>query len=183
MIFGKVVKKTKINKKEVIFRYPKMEDLEGLRWLHNELVQERAYIELQKKMTKRSQLEWLLQAIRKIEEKEGILLLLESERVLKGYGQIERFGLAPPAFHIGELNLCLAEDARRQGLGSQLFLNVMREVKRVLKVKIIFIDIAKENKHALNFFEALGFKVVGKIKRGFKYYGRYLDNIILVKYL
>lgn len=183
MVFGKIVKKTIINKKEVILRYPKMEDLEGLRELHNKLVQERAFIELQKRMTNRSQLEWFLQIIRKIEKREAVLLILESESRIRGYGLMERFGLAPPAFHIAELNIALSEDVRRKGYGRQLFWNIMREVKRVLRVKIIFIDVAKSNKHALNFFEEMGFKIVGKIKRGFKYYGRYLDDIILVKYL
>lgn len=183
MIFGKVVKKTKINKKEGLFRYPKMEDLDGLRKLHNDLVKEKDYIELQTRMTKRSQLEWLLQKIRKIEKKEGVLLIFESEGEILGYALIERFGLTPPAFHIGELNLCLAKKVRREGYGSQLFLTIKREAKGVLKIKIIFIDVAKPNKPSLNFFERFGFKIVGKIKRGFKYYGRYLDNIILVKYL
>ena len=183
MTFGKIVKKTKIDKREVIFRYLKIEDLADLRKLHNDLVEERAYIELQTKMTKSAQLEWLLEKIKKIEDKEGILLVIEEGGKAKGYGLIERFGLTIPAFHIGELNMCLAKDIRRQGYGTHLFLNLMREIKKLLKIKIIFIDIAKPNKAALNFYEKLGFKTVGKIRRGFRYYKRYLDDIILVKYL
>lgn len=183
MISGKIIKEKKINKKRIIFRYPKIEDIEHLKNFHNSLIKERAYIEFQKKVSSRFQFEWLFQLIIKMEKREAILVILEVENEIKGYALIERFGLNPPAFHIGELNLYLAKDVRRQGYGTQLFLTAIKEVKKLLKIKIIFIDVAKNNKPSLEFFNKVGFKVIGKIKRGFKYYGRYLDDIILVKYL
>ena len=185
MKFGEIVKKIKLAKKEIILRYPKIEDLNGFRCLTNSLVEEGAFINIQTKISRKKELEWLLDQIKNIENKKGILLVVEIDGEIKGFATIEKsWGLTrQPGFHIGELEINLAKDARRIGLGDRLLLIAIREAQKRLKIKIIFIDVAKPNKIALNFYEKHGFKKVGVIRKGFKYHGKYFNDLILVKYL
>lgn len=184
MILGKIIKEFKFNKGKVIFRYPKIEDVSGLLELINSLVGERAYISVQKKMTFKKELYWLVEKIKRMEKKRNIILVLEKDDYIKGLAEIEKFSLKTiPASHIGELEIILAKDVRGKGLGEKFLSAIISEAKKNLKIKIVFIDIAKKNKVALDFYQKMDFKIVGKIKKGFKYYGKYVDDIILVKYL
>ena len=180
---GKIVKKFKLNNKEVIFRYPKIEDVNSLLKLINSLVKEKAYISVQKKQTPKKEMYWLFEKLKRIDTKRNIILLLEIEGEIKGLSEIERFSRVIPGSHIGELEIILSEDIRREGFGKFFLTTIIKEAKKILKIKIIFIDVAKSNKIALNFYQKFGFRIVGKIRRGFKHYGKYLDDIILVKYL
>jgi len=179
----RIIKKFKIDNEEIILRYPKFEDGRELLNLINSLVEERAFISVQKKASFKKELYWLFEKIRRIDAKEDIILVLEKEGKIRGLAEVEKFSRVIPGAHIGELEIILAKDMRGKGLGEKFFEVIAREAKKKLNIRIIFIDVAKPNKTALNFYDKLGFKMVGKIKRGFKYYGKYLDDVILVKYL
>jgi RimJ/RimL family protein N-acetyltransferase len=148
------------------------------------LVEERAYISVQKKQSLKKEMYWLVEKLKRIDMKLNIILLMEIDKEIKGLAEIERFSQRTiPAAHIGELEIILARDIRGKGFGTRFFSTITREAKKRLKLKIIFVDVAKPNKYALEFYQNLGFKIIGKIKKGFKYYGRYFDDVILVKYL
>ena len=57
------------------------------------------------------------------------------------------------------------------------------EAKKILKIKIIRLNAFAANKRALAFYKKMGIKRLGRIRGGLKYYGRFMDEIILVKYL
>ena len=85
--------------------------------------------------------------------------------------------------HVGGFGILLKKEVRNIGLGQKIIPLLIREAKKEIKIKIVTLQVVKENKIALHVYEKLGFQRVGEIKRGINHFGKYLDEIIMVKYL
>lgn len=73
------------------------------------------------------------------------------------------------------LNICIHPDYQQQGLGTQLFDQLIQQLQ-ALSVDAIFIEVRTSNKSALLFYQKLGFKVIDSRK---KYYSNGEDAKIL----
>ena len=179
---GKVVKKFKHHGQEVIFRYPKMSDLNDLLFLANVLVKERAYISMQKKLTRKKEAEWLKTSLKEIKAKKRIILVVEIDGKIMGNANINKSSLSVQS-HVTSFGIILGREVRGVGLSEQLFQAIEKEAKTRFKIKIIKLNACSANKRAISFYRKMGFKEIGRIKKGIKHYGRYLDEVLMVKYL
>ena len=73
------------------------------------------------------------------------------------------------------LNICIHPEYQHQGLGIQLFDNLIQQLQ-TLSLNMIFIEVRASNKSALLFYQKLGFKVIDSRK---KYYSNGEDAKIL----
>ena len=85
--------------------------------------------------------------------------------------------------HVGELGILLVKYYRGMGLGKFMMRYMIKEAHQKLKLEIITLKVYSKNKPAIRLYRKLGFKVAGKIPKGIKYYGKYMDDIIMFKHL
>ncbi|MBU0476567.1 GNAT family N-acetyltransferase [Patescibacteria group bacterium] len=182
MAHEKIIEKFNLEGKEIIFRYPKLKDLEGLLDIINSLVEEKAMLTVQKKKTKREEKKWFLNKLKKIGSKKAISLVVQIEEKAMGSVFIEK-GERISEDHAGKLGISLRKEIRGKGIGKKLLNEAIKEAKKILKIKIVRLRTMGNNKIAQNFYKKSGFKEIGRIKNGFTYYGKYVDEVIMVKYI
>jgi len=177
-----IVEKFNVENKEIIFRYPKPEDWKGLLNIINSLVEERAMISAQKKKTKKEEIEWLTGLLKEIKKKKMVFLVVEVDDKIVGSAEIaiEGQGFAD---HVGDFGIVLIKEIRGKGVGKKLLFEIIKQAKDKLKIKIVKLRVMGLNTTAQDLYKKCGFKELGRIKKGFKYYGKYVDDIIMVKYL
>lgn len=73
------------------------------------------------------------------------------------------------------LNICIHPEHQHQGLGTQLFDNLIQQLQ-ALSLNTIFIEVRASNKSTLLFYQKLGFNVIDSRK---KYYSNGEDAKIL----
>lgn len=163
---------------KIEIRPPKMSDLKSLLIMTNSLVEEKAMIAIQEKLTIEQEREYLKTIIK---DKESIHLFLIIDGEVMGNAKVGR--LKNIRDHIGELGISIKKEARGKGLGEKLMNEVISQAIKKFKLKIISLDVYKKNKIAQGLYNKMGFKKVGTIKGGVQYYGKYEDIIIMVKYI
>lgn len=168
-----------MNKKlKLEIRQPRMSDLDSLLKIINSLVEEKAMITVQKKLTRKEEEKYLKGIIK---DKNTFHLFLVVDGEVMGSGSIVRFeGIRS---HVGELGISIKKEARGKGLGNKLFEKIMEEGVKKFKLKIVVLNVFKSNKIAQNLYGKNGFKKVGEIKNEVQYYGKYDDSIMMVKYI
>ena len=165
-------------KLKIVIRPPKMSDLDSLLEMINSLVEERAMITIQNKLTLKEEKKYLQKIIK---DKNSIHLFLIIDGKVMGNARIFRH--EGTKNHIGEMGISIKKEARGLGLGERLFKKVMEEGIKKFKLKIVILDVYGRNKIAQGLYKKIGFKIIGKIKGGTNYYGEYEDVIIMAKYL
>jgi len=178
MFAGKIVKQFEIDGKKLTFRYPRMNDLEGLFELVNAIVDDKAMVSSQTKKTRKEERIWLLSILENIKKKEGVYLVVEADGKIMGNTAVERHKESVKK-HVGAFGIMLRKEIRGKGIGEKLLRCVIEEAKRVLKVKIITLEVMRSNRAAQHLYKKCGFKVIGTIKSGVKYYSRYEDDMLM----
>jgi len=155
-----------------------MSDLKSLLEMINSLVEEKAMITVQEKLTLEQEREYLKSIIK---DKESIHLFLIIDGKVMGNARVaKQKGVKN---HIGELGISIKKEARGKGLGEKLMKEILKQSIEKFKLKIIILDVFKKNKVAQGLYNKLGFKKVGIIKGGIQYYGKYEDSLTMIKYI
>lgn len=171
----------KIDPNKVIIREPKMSDAKSLVSLVNSLVKERAFINLQQPVNLKQEKEYLKFILKKIKNKEAVYFYLDlNGEVVGSSGLTIRYGFQD---HIGDIGIIIHPKAQGLGLGEKLLTKVIQEGIKKLKCKIIQLDVFSQNKRAIKLYKKVGFEKIGKVKGGVGYFGKFLDNEIMVKYI
>jgi len=179
---GQVLKKIKINKKDFIIRYLKHEDVDDLLKVVNSLVEEKSMLGPQKKFSRAREEKWIKNILHKMLNKKAIYLVGQLDGQIIGSASVFK-GKFINRKHLGQVAVSLLPEYRGRGLGKRLIKKAISEAKKHLKTKIIKLNVYAENKKAIKLYKSLGFERVGKIKKGRYHFGRYIDLIIMVKYL
>ena len=179
---GKILKKFLCEGRRVIIRYPKLSDLDDLLALINSIIEERAYISLQKKRTRKEEQKWLKNIMVAIKKKKKILLVLEVDGKVIGNSIIESVN-GSTQDHIGVFGIILKREIRGLGLAAKISKVVINEAKKKMKLKIVKLNVLSTNKRAWKIYKKLGFRELGVVKKGYKHYGHFYDDILMVKYL
>lgn len=135
----------------------------------------------QKKMTKKEEIKRITNQLRMIEDKESIILVVEIRRKVMGCADVTK-EKNPSKKHTANLGISLKKEIRGKGIGKRLLKTVLKEAKKVLKVKIIKLSVMAPNKIAQNLYKKLGFKEIGRIKKGLRFYQKYVDEVIMTKH-
>jgi L-amino acid N-acyltransferase YncA len=100
-----------------------------------------------------------------------------------GLQTMEPFAAYTHAFdHVGVIATCVDLGCRRQGIGRQRFATTF-EAARQKGYEKIFTYVRGDNPAALVAYVKCGFRIVGTAQRHAKCAGRYVDEIIIEKFL
>lgn len=116
--------------------------------------------------------------------KKGIFhVAIHNDKNLIGFQTLEPFANYTHAFdHVATIGTYVDISEQRQGIGTELSYQTFKKAKEKGFEKI-FTYVLAENEHALQFYLKLGFKVICKSVQQAKLNGRYLDEIIIEKFL
>jgi len=167
---------------KITFREPRISDLKSILEMINSLVEEKAYIVVQKKLTIREERDYLKNVIKEIKNKSSVYTVIDINGKVRGNAKVSLVDSGPRK-HIGELGISIMKEARGKGLGEKLFKKIIEKAVKELKVKIITLYVVSENKIAINLYKKMGFKKISIIKKGYNHYGELLDNITMIKYI
>lgn len=159
-------------------RYPKRTDLTELLRYINELSKEQTFISFQgEEISLKDERTFLNDALKKIKEKSGLLLLAESGGRIIGVSDVR---MQPRiASHIGTFGISIAKDFRGRGIGKKLIQVVMEESKNLNGIKILELECFANNPIAPNLYKSCGFKEYGRLPKGISHKGEYVDDILM----
>lgn len=107
----------------------------------------------------------------------------EHDRRIIGFQNIEPFATYTNAFdHVGIIATYINLSHRRQGVG-QCLAEVVFENARAKGYEKLFTYVRADNAGALAFYSKLGFRVVGTTRKQAKIDQKYIDEIIVEKFL
>ena len=117
--------------------------------------------------------------------KRGVFLVAErhQDKKLVGFQSMEPFATYTRAFdHVGVMGTFVDLSYRRQGIGRRLFEASFAAARRKGYEKI-FTFIRGDNPEALAVYLRRGFRIVGMAQRHVKINGKYVDEIIVERFL
>src|SRR3989338_2757071 len=179
---GKIVYKGKTKTgRDLIFRYPQEEDLNGLLIYINTLSAEQTFIRFQgEQISHDEEKEYLEKMLKRIKEKKDVHILAFVEDRLVGKGDIRLRDKIDA--HVGDFGLTTAKDYRGQGICSLLLEKTIDEAKKNLSgLKIISLGVFGDNGIAIQLYQKHGFKEYGCLPRGVFRKGRLADHIYMYK--
>lgn len=162
-----------------LIRYPRLSDLEQLWKYINDLSQEKTYISFQGEEISLSEEEiFLNNALKKIDLKESVVLVVESGGKIVGISDVNKLGRAEK--HTAIFGITLAKEFRGKGIGRKLMEKVLEEAKKNLDdIKLIRLVCFADNTNACKLYESIGFKEFGKLPGGILYKGKPTDEILM----
>ena len=167
--------------KDIIVRYPTIEDLPELLRYINELSREQTFIRFQGELlTEEEEKKYLADFIKKIQKGEGVKLLAFHKNQLVGVSDI--YLEDKVSQHVGVFGITVAKDYRGEGVGKLLMTLVEQEAKKnMTKLKIIQLGVFGNNPTACFMYERFGFKKYGKLPKGVKHRNEFVDHIYMYK--
>lgn len=163
---------------KISIRPPKMSDLGSLAVMLNSLVDEKAMIFVQKKVTASKISIHFENAIK---DKKMAYLVLSIDKEIMGRAKITV--QSGPERHIGELSIYVKKEARGKGLGERLLREIIDKAVKKFDLKIITLTVYARNKIARSLYKKIGFEKIGIFKKGISHYGAYEDVILMAKYI
>lgn len=172
--------KTKTGK-EIIIRYPEISDLDEMLRYINELSGEKTFVRFQgEEITLEDEAKYLKSQLQKIKNKKTVQLLVFNNKKLIGISGVDMRDKTEK--HVGILGISVAKDFRGEGLGKLLLNLILKEAeKKILKLKILTLEVYSTNIIAKKMYEKFGFMEYGRLLKGITRGGRFEDAILMYK--
>jgi ribosomal protein S18 acetylase RimI-like enzyme len=177
---SKVVQKFKINGQVIVFRHPEIKDAIGIFKLVDSFIEERAMVGENRKPKLGRIKNSLKERLKEVKNKDVVYLVVELKGKILGRAWIKRVNDHNQE-HIGNLAIHLHSSLRGKGLGEKLLKEILKEAKKVLKIKMVTLGVMGKNTPAKNLYKKVGFKEYGKLVKGFRHFERLEDSILMVK--
>ncbi len=162
------------DRRKVLLRPPKWEDLEGLLEYINSLVDECMEIMLTEKVTREEEAEWLAKRLVEIDKGDVIHLVAEVNDEIVAGAEVgkQKYRMS----HVGVLGIGIKSGFRGIGIGTAIMKTLIEEAKKA-GLKVLILDVFDTNKTAKELYKKMGFKEVGKIPKGICRNGKYIDLV------
>jgi RimJ/RimL family protein N-acetyltransferase len=179
---GRIIRAFSLKGRDVVFRYPKKGDLGNFLRHINSLVDERACIAMQKKITRAKEKKYLEELFREIRKGDKIKVCVEVDGRYAGDSSISR-KKGHAMSHVITVGIALGKDFRNMGIGSELLKTMETLGRKEMKGRVLEISYLQMNDRARHVYEKAGFREVGRIPMGARHYGKYMDHVLMVKAL
>lgn len=174
--------KFKVEGKEVLFRRPTAKDSVGILKLVDSLYREKAMIGVNEKPKINDVKDGLAKKLLGIKNKKVVYFVVEIDKQIKGRAiiKVDRDSCQS---HVGSLAMHIEKEIRGKGIGDKLLKAIIKEAKKVLKIKILALEVVAGNEKALKLYRKNEFKKTGMLKGGINYFGKLVDDVYMAKYL
>jgi len=166
----------RVNDSIVTIREASEDDANAIKEIINSVTSEKYYV-----VPEHSREDWS-QAIREIKERKGLILVAEVDHRLVGMAH-----LVPGKFkknrHVGYLGISILREFRGKGIGTMMMEHVMKWAKKHGELEKISLSVFSTNKVAIKLYRKFGFEVEGVCRKQFKIEGKYVDEVIMGKFL
>jgi hypothetical protein len=115
------------------------------------------------------------------DKKKFITVVCEVEQQIVGYVSVEE-SVWELSQHAGELGIAVLPQFRGVGVGSALLDSVLKAASEK-GFKKVNLSVFHTNRYAISLYKRFGFKKVGRKKKQFCLNGKYVDEIIMEKFL
>lgn len=176
MEFGQVLK-TFTSKKgnQIIFRYPKEDDLDAMLTYINELIREDTFIEMSgEELTLEEEKKFLDELLRDIKTDMRRHVVVEVNGQYAGNGEVRRQTYRKR--HEGQLGISLAKAVREEGIGTEL-MSALIDEGRKLSLRLLTLSVFENNPRAIHLYKKFGFRTAGVIPGAIAYQGEYVGEI------
>ncbi len=162
----------------MIIREANVEDSGGIIQIINPIVNAGIYSALDTPFTDKEEREFISAF-----NPRGIFNVAEDEGGIVGFQTLEPFANYTHAFdHVGIMGTMVNLSKRRQGIGKLLSDSTFRIAKE-REFEKIFTYVRADNEGAREFYQSLGFEIVGIATKQVKIRGKYIDEIVIEKFL
>lgn len=159
---------------KVVLRRPRWEDLDDLLNFINSLIEEKADITMEEKVSRDTEADWLGKKLADIEKGEVICFVAEvNGKVIANSEVAKRKGHMS---HVGHLGIAIKAGYRGIGIGTMLMKTLIEESRKA-GLKVLVLDVFDTNKTAKILYEKMEFKEVGRIPKGIFRDGHYIDLV------
>ena len=167
--------------REVVLRTPTWNDLDDLLGLINSLVEERADILIDEKLSRDEEIDWLSKTLARLERDETFHLVSEVDGKVVGSAE---FGRKTSGYerHVGTLGIVISNDYRDMGVGTEM-MKALIEQARAMGLKLLTLCVYATNERAKHVYQKLGFVETGRIPKKYFKEGKYVDEITMVRAL
>lgn len=179
---GKIIYQGKTHtRKNIILRYPQVEDAEQLTKYINQLSSEKTYIRFQgEQQTIEDEKKWIESFLEKIKNQTGLSIYAVTDDKIVGVCDINMRDRIES--HIGVFGLTVAKEFRQEGIGSVLIDTIMTLAKELIpQLKIVELSVFANNPIAINLYKKFGFKEFGRLPGGILHQGEYIDHLYMYK--
>jgi len=152
-------------------------DAEGIVELLNPIIAAGIYTAMDEQFTDEDQIEF----IRSFPQHGIYHVAIDDDRVV-GIQDVMPVSTSKVFKHIGEISTFVALDAHQQGIGQRLSEATFKAAKELGFLKLRA-TVRADNSHALLFYQSLGFERIGSAKQHAFLQARYIDEILLEKFL
>jgi RimJ/RimL family protein N-acetyltransferase len=178
---NKVIKKiTSKRGNQVIFRTPKMDDLEGITEMMNSIILEDDFILMNELIKLEEEKIWLKNTIKKNKTGKSLYFLAENEGEIVGSVHVE--GGRGRVSHVGTIGIAVKNGFREEGIGTELLKTIITKAQD-MNLKTLKLEVYETNKRAHSLYLKLGFKEFGRLPNEIKVKNELINGIYMYKEL
>lgn len=165
------------DRREVILRLPRWEDLDDLLEMINSLVDEKADIVRAERVSRLEEIDWLAKALVGLEKDEVFYLCAEvNGKVIANSEVRKRQGGCDS--HVGVIGIAIREDFRDLGIGTEMMVVLVGQARK-MGLKVLTLTAFETNRRAIHVYEKVGFVQTGRVPHKFFKEGKYVDEIVM----
>jgi RimJ/RimL family protein N-acetyltransferase len=164
--------------RRVVLRTLKWDDLEDCLEFINSLVDEKANILRDQKVTREAEIEWLAKALSRMELEEVVYLVAEVDGKVVASSELSR-RLSGYDKHLGSIGIAIKNGFRDLGIGTEMMKTLIEQGKS-WGLKALTLTAFANNARALHVYRKIGFVETGRIPKRFFKEGQYIDEVVLI---
>jgi RimJ/RimL family protein N-acetyltransferase len=166
---------------DVVVRYPQDRDAKVMCDYINVISEEKTYTTWQgERILLKDEEKYLKGQLERIDKDEVVQLLMFVNGELSGISEV---GLDKKIkSHVGGFGISIAKKYRGRGFGKLLTKLILEESsKKLVKLKIITLEVFAENEKAIKMYKNFGFIEYGRLPKGLLFKGEPVDEIQMYK--
>jgi RimJ/RimL family protein N-acetyltransferase len=168
------------DKREVILRTPKWEDLDDFLELINSLVAERADILRAESVSREEEIDFLARVLNRLEKDEMFYLVAEVGGKAVAVSEIGR--RSGYEAHVGVIGIAIKSGFRDLGIGTEMMKTLIRQARK-WGLKVLTLTVFASNSRAIHVYEKIGFVQTGRVPKKIFKDDKYTDEIVMTKLL
>jgi RimJ/RimL family protein N-acetyltransferase len=143
----------------------------------NSAIKEKTYILYEKEFTLLQERKWKKNELQKMKDNEGFILIARMDGKIAGITEATRdLGRSKNNIQMG---IIISKEFRGMGLGESLLRLNIKQTRKRLRPKNIYLSVYSPNKSAISLYKKIGFKRFALFPQWAKFGNKYVDQIFM----